>query len=221
MLFSHQCLSSQSCESTRFQTSGYVTIPSENFSLVGYKKDPDRKGRRWFFLRASHPLSPLTNFPFLARLPGLLSFSLHSPYILVRKPRKEDHCNWAGSSHKPTSGGPPPRTLPRNWDALWGQDSPLALLSWQPHTGSHFIHRLKGEWNPILLDPISLLTHFQVLVLGGSILKALGPLALCPHLTLKQGMPISKQTITTLWESPKKRDAFSFRPFSSASLSLV
>ena len=26
----------QSCETTRFQTSGYVTIPSESFSLVGY-----------------------------------------------------------------------------------------------------------------------------------------------------------------------------------------
>ena len=37
----------------------YVTIPSENFSLVGYKKDSIRKGERWFSLRASHPLFSL------------------------------------------------------------------------------------------------------------------------------------------------------------------
>ena len=58
-------LSSQSCETTRFQTASYVTIPSENFSLVGYK-DSVRKGGRWFSIRANHPLFPLINFPFLA-----------------------------------------------------------------------------------------------------------------------------------------------------------
>ena len=59
ILLSHWCLSSQSCKTTRFQTSGYVTIPSETFSLVGYKKDSVRKGERWFSLRASHPLFAL------------------------------------------------------------------------------------------------------------------------------------------------------------------
>ena len=55
----HPVISSQSCKTTRFQTSGYVTIPSEKFSLVGYKKDSVRKGERWFSLRASHPLFAL------------------------------------------------------------------------------------------------------------------------------------------------------------------
>ena len=38
---------------------GYVTIPSENFSLVGYKKDSVRKGECWFSLRAGYPLFSL------------------------------------------------------------------------------------------------------------------------------------------------------------------
>ena len=71
ILLSHWYLSSQSCETTRFQTSSYVTIPSENFSLVGYK-DSIRKGKGWFSLRASHPLFPSNKFPFLAWLPGSL-----------------------------------------------------------------------------------------------------------------------------------------------------
>ena len=53
ILLSHWHLSSQSFETTRFQTSGYVTIPSENLSSVGYKKDSVRKGERWFSLRAT------------------------------------------------------------------------------------------------------------------------------------------------------------------------
>ena len=44
---------------------GYATIPSENFSLVGYKKDSIRKGGCWFFLRVSHPLFSLYCFLFL------------------------------------------------------------------------------------------------------------------------------------------------------------
>ena len=51
--------SSRRCKTPRFQTSGYVTIPTENFSLVGYEKDPVRKGGCWFSLRASHPLFSL------------------------------------------------------------------------------------------------------------------------------------------------------------------
>ena len=56
ILLSHWCLTSQSCKTTRFQTSSYMAIPSENFSLVEYKKDSIRKGEHWFSLRASHPL---------------------------------------------------------------------------------------------------------------------------------------------------------------------
>ena len=37
----------------------HVTIPAENFSLVGCKKDSIRKGGRWFSLRATHPLFSL------------------------------------------------------------------------------------------------------------------------------------------------------------------
>ena len=96
ILFSHWCLSSQSCETTRFQTSGYVTIPSENFSLVGYKKDSIRKGGWLVLIKSqSHSRYPLINFPFLAWLPSSLSFSLHSPYrgqiffSLVKKKKTE------------------------------------------------------------------------------------------------------------------------------------
>ena len=74
ILLSHWHLFSQSCETTRFQTSGYVTIPSENFSLVGYKKDSIRKGERWFSLRARHPLFPLINFLFLPDCPACSLF---------------------------------------------------------------------------------------------------------------------------------------------------
>ena len=63
MLFSHGHLSSQNCKTTRFQTASYMTIPSENFLLVGYKKDSVRNGGRWFSLRASHPLFPSNKFP--------------------------------------------------------------------------------------------------------------------------------------------------------------
>ena len=48
---------------------------SENFSLVGWKKDSVRKRECWFSLRASHPLFSSNKFPFLAWLPGLLFFS--------------------------------------------------------------------------------------------------------------------------------------------------
>ena len=41
---------------TQLQTKNY---PSENFSLVGYMKDPFRKGGHWFCLRASHLLFSL------------------------------------------------------------------------------------------------------------------------------------------------------------------
>ena len=43
ILSPHRCLSSQTCETTRFQTSGYMTIPSENVSLVRYKKDSSER----------------------------------------------------------------------------------------------------------------------------------------------------------------------------------
>ena len=49
ILLSHWHLSSKSCKTTRFQTPSSVTIPSENFLLVGYKKDSVRKGERWLF----------------------------------------------------------------------------------------------------------------------------------------------------------------------------
>ena len=82
ILLSHWHLSLQSCKTTRFQTSGYVTIHSENFSLVGYNKtDSIRKGRMLVLVKGQSPtLFPLINFPFLAWLPGSLSFSLNSLY---------------------------------------------------------------------------------------------------------------------------------------------
>ena len=79
----HPVISSQSCKTTRFQTSGYMTIPSKNFSLVGYKKDSVRKGERFLLKGQSPSLFPLINFPFLAWLPSLLSFSLHLTYTMV------------------------------------------------------------------------------------------------------------------------------------------
>ena len=41
-------------------TTGWkLAISSEKFSLVGFKKGPDRKGGCWFSLRGSHPLFSL------------------------------------------------------------------------------------------------------------------------------------------------------------------
>ena len=60
-----------------------MTIPSKNFSLVGYKKDSVRKGERFLLKGQSPSLFPLINFPFLAWLPSLLSFSLHLTYTMV------------------------------------------------------------------------------------------------------------------------------------------
>ena len=40
ILLSHWCLSSQSCKTTGLQTSGYLTIPSENFYWWGIRKTP-------------------------------------------------------------------------------------------------------------------------------------------------------------------------------------
>ena len=55
-----------------------MTIPSENFPLVVYKKDSIRKGEFWFSLRASHPLFPLINFLFLPDCP------VHSLFLCTR-----------------------------------------------------------------------------------------------------------------------------------------
>ena len=57
-----------------------LTITSENFSLLGYEKDPVRKGGHRFFSRGSHPLIfPQINSLFLPDCPAY-SLCQHSPH---------------------------------------------------------------------------------------------------------------------------------------------
>ena len=120
-----------------------------------------------------------------------------------------------GSSHEPTSRGPLPWTLPRNWDKI--QDRPLHWPCWTDiYTPAHIASTgYKGKWNPIPLDPLSLsLSLFLSSSAKQKESHSPQALGLVPHLTLKQGMSISKQTIITLWKSPESGDAFSLGPFS-------
>ena len=120
-------------------------MPSENFSLVVYKKVPIRKGEHWLFSRASHHLVlPLINFPFLAWLPRSLSFSLHSSYNLVPKPGRGDPLQLGGFLWQAHLWWSPPLDLAEKLRRATGCDSPLALLDWHPHTGPCYIHRLQG-----------------------------------------------------------------------------
>ena len=154
-------------------------MPSENFSLVVYKKVPIRKGEHWLFSRASHHLVfPLINFPFLAWLPRSLSFSLHSSYNLVPKPGRGD----------------PPQLGGFLWPAHLRWSPPLDLIEKQASPGTRLstclavdIHTLahiasigyKGEWNPILSDSLCL----------ASFPNPLGPTAVCPVWLCNRGCP--------------------------------
>ena len=68
------------------------------------------------------------------------------------------HRSWAGSSHEPTSRGPLPWTSPRNCEELL--EGTLHLPCWTGiHTTAHFSSiSHKGESNPILSDPVSLVS---------------------------------------------------------------
>ena len=121
--------------------------------------------------------------------------------MVERALRFEDglHRDWVGSSHEPTSRGPLPWTLPRNWDELRGR-----ILHWpcwtDIHTPAHIESTsYKGAWNPIPSDPLSL-TSFPSPSTRREEFHRPQALELVPRLTLKQGTPISKQTIVTLWE---------------------
>ena len=141
-------LSSQSCETTRFQTASYVTIPSENFSLVGYKKDSIRKGGRWFSVRANHPFS-FNKFPFsclTARLALFFSaLALHSG----AETRKERSTSGAGAplTSPPPWGSPPLDLGETEKSSRAGLSTFLAgrpARTFHPHTSPHFIHQLQG-----------------------------------------------------------------------------
>ena len=57
--------------------------PFREFFIGGVWEELCQKGRMLVLLKGQSPsLFPLINFPFLAWLPGSLSFSLHSPYSL-------------------------------------------------------------------------------------------------------------------------------------------
>ena len=144
-------------------------------------------------------LFPLINFPFLAWLPGCLSFSLHSAYVLVPKPGREDPPQLGGLLSQAHLRWSPALDLAEKLRWALGRDFPLILLDWHPHTLAHISSiGSKGEWNPILLDPpslslslslpsLSLSLHFQVLALGTRREDPHSPwaLGLVPHLTLK------------------------------------
>ena len=121
--------------------------------------------------------------------------------MVERALRFEDslHRDWVGSSEEPTSRGPLPWTLPRNWDELRGR-----TLHWPCWTDIHPPAHIesagyKGAWNPISSDPLSL-TSFPSPSTRWEESHSPQALGLVLRLTLKQGTPISKQTIVTLWE---------------------
>ena len=174
----------QSCETTRFQTSGNMTTGLNYRLKINHLF---REFFHWWAIRKTlseredtgSPEGPVTlsfhsnKFPFLAWLSSSLSFSLHSSYILVPKPRRKTHPNWVGSSHEPTSSGPLPLTLSRNWDELW--NGTLHLI-----TGLTFrllitrVSEIPFSWI------LSLLPHFHVLALGRRIPWPSGPRSCAP-----------------------------------------
>ena len=97
--------------------------PFREFFIGGVEERPWQKGRMLVLLKGQSPsLFPLINFPFLAWLPGSLSFSLHSPYnnqsVYSRTDSVEKRCfgqgrvsfvrqpestNWLANAHKSIS----------------------------------------------------------------------------------------------------------------------
>ena len=145
-----------------------INNPFGEFFIGGVQERPHQKGRTLALLKGqSSSLFPLINFPFLAWLPSWLSFSLHSPYLLVPNPGREDPPKLGGLLSWAHLRWSPPLDLAEKLKCAPGQDFSLALLGWHSHTGPHFIHRLQGP-------------HFQVLALGGRIPMGFRPLALCP-----------------------------------------
>ena len=143
ILLSHWCLSSQSWQTTRFQTSGYVTdYPFREFFIGGHEKDSVRKGGPWFSLRASHPVFSLINFLFLPECPAHSLFLCTHLTFWCWNPGRSTATGWAPLTSPPLVG---PSLGPyRETGTSSGMDSPLALLDWHPHTGPHFTHRSQG-----------------------------------------------------------------------------
>ena len=122
---------------------------------MGYKKEHIRKGGHWFSLRASTLSFPSNKFPFSCLIAQLALFFSASPYILVLEPGREDPLQLCGLLSQAHLWWSPPLDLAKKLRWAPGRDSPLALLDWHPHTCPHFIHRFQGEWNTILLEPLS------------------------------------------------------------------
>ena len=135
------------------------------------------------------PHFPLTNSPFLCPT-ALLSFLRTCPTFWCRNPGGKIHCNWVGSSHKPTSGGPLPWTLPRNWDELW--DRTLHCLAGLTSTYWPTFHSS-------VVTMVSEIPFSQTLSLAS--FPSPGPrrphgpraLGLVPHLILKWGRPFQSR----------------------------
>ena len=145
------------------------------------------------------PHFPLTNSPFLC-LTALLSFLRTCPTFWCRNPGGKIHCNWVGSSHKPTSGGPLPWTLPRNWDELW--DRTLHCLAGLTST-------YRPTFHSSVVTMVSEIPFSQTLSLAS--FPSPGPrrphgpraLGLVPHLILKWGRPFQADysySLRRVWE---------------------
>ena len=155
----HHCTPDFSlCDHKSLAAGWKLTTPSENFPLAGYKKDHVRKGGHWFFSKVSHPLIfPLINFLFL---PDSLAHSLFLCIALIcwcKNPGGKIHRDWVGSSNEPTTGGPLPWTLQRNWNNPPRTGLSTCLAGWHPHTSPHFVPRLQGWVKSILSDPLLVL----------------------------------------------------------------
>ena len=133
---------------------------------MGYKKDSIRKGRRWFSLRASHPLSPFNKFPSSCLTAQLVLFfsslALHSG--AETRERRSTSSGWASLTN-------PPPVVPSPGPCRETETSSGAGLSTHGPTFHPSATRVSEIPFPRIL---SLSPHFQVLELSRRIPTADG-----------------------------------------------
>ena len=153
-----------------------MTIPSENFSLVGYKKDSITKGRTLVLLKGRSPSFPSNKFPFsclTARL-ALFFSSLALRSGAETRERRSTASGWASLTN-------PPPVVPSLGPCRETETSSGAGLSTHGPTFHPSATRVSEIPFPRIL---SLSPHFQVLALSRRIPTAHGPRP-CARLTLR------------------------------------
>ena len=124
----------------------------------------------------------------------MLSFSLHSPYILVPKPRREDPpLQLGGPLSRAHFRWYPPLDIAEKLRGAPGWDTCFAGLTF---THQPTFHPLVTGWvkSHSLGSSLSL-ALFPRPSLGGRIPMALGPLALCPIWVWNRGWPFQSRLL--------------------------